>query len=410
MTIQNDYKTAVYNLKTGLPPGNGELIEKISVGVGFLADFWNEKYLDQYIQLGGSKIKFLTGNAGSGKSHFLELFLTGASKSNYQIVSLSAKNVWIHDFKEIYTAVLGEMDLLSCLKKCADTIVQELGFDGGEIPQGMSFADYLSSTGQLDPIIKRELRLQLNRMFLQNPLIDNNFALCCSLLTGGILGHPLLEEHNRQLLLMWLVGSREAKLSAVRALGLSPSRITKYNARHMLRSLVEVIKLAGHPGLLIGIDDLEILIQNSGLDEIRYTKMRREDAYESIRELIDEIDTLRNVMFIFSFNRQLIDDDNHGLKSYQALWMRLQNEVEGERFNRFTDIVDMDKLARQEYDEGTVMEMSRRIAGVLMEFDRRITPVSVDTARELMERARYSQVSLPRMISLATAGLETGYD
>lgn len=37
-------------------------------------------------------------------------------------------------------------------------------------------------------------------MFLENPLIDNNFALACSLLTGGILGHPLLEDQNRQIL------------------------------------------------------------------------------------------------------------------------------------------------------------------------------------------------------------------
>ncbi|MCL1872669.1 MAG: ATP-binding protein [Clostridiales bacterium] len=408
--MRNDYKTAIYNLKTGIPPGNPELIEKISVGIDFITDFWQEQYLEQYVKLGGSKIKFLTGNAGSGKSHFLELFLAGASKNNYKTVSLSAKNVWIHDFKEIYAAVLSEIDILSCLEKCAAKIINELGYGSEEIPEGMPFTDYLSGINQLDPIVKREIRLQLNRMFLQNPLIDNNFAFCCSLLTGGILGHPLLEDHNRELLLMWLAGSREAKLAAVRALGLSPSRITKYNARHMLRSLVEVIKTAGYFGLLIAMDDMEILIQNNGLDEIRYTKMRREDAYESIRELIDEIDTLKNIMFIFSFNRCLIDNDNFGLKSYQALWMRIQNEIEGERFNRFTDMVDMDRLARQEYDEATVMEMSRRIAGVLAGLDGKISPLGEDMARDLIERARYGQISLPRMISLATAGLEVGYD
>jgi len=53
-------------------------------------------------------------------------------------------------------------------------------------------------------------------------------------------------------------------------------------------------------------------------------------------------------MFIFAFGRKLIDDENSGLKSYQALWMRIQNEVEGERFNYFTDIVDTDKLERGE--------------------------------------------------------------
>lgn len=408
--MQNDYKTAIYNLKNGLPPGNYEITKKISVGIDFLSDFWKEKYLEQYIKLGGSKIKFLTGNTGSGKSHFLELFLTEASQNNYITVSLSAKKVWIHDFKEIYIAVLNETDIINCLEKCAAKIIKELGFCSDDIAQGMTFVDYLSSTNQLDALIKREIRLQLNKMFLQNPLIDNNFALCCSLLTGGILGHPMLEEHSRELLLQWLSGSREAKLSAVRALGLSPSKITKYNARHMLRSLTEIIKTAGYSGLLIAVDDMEILVGSSGLDEIRYTKTRREDVYESIRELIDEIDTLKNIMFIFSFNRKLLEDDNHGLKAYQALWMRIQNEIESEKFNRFTDIVDLDKLARQEYNEQTVVEMSRRIAEVLSDFDEKIVPVKEDFARELIERSRFSQTALPRMINMATAGLEREND
>ena len=401
-----EYKNAVYRLKNGQPPGNAALIEEISAGVDFIADFWNEKYLEQYIKSGGSKIKFITGNEGSGKSHFLELFTASAEKRGYITVSLSAKDTWVHDFKEIYTAILNKADISVCLGKCAERIISELGYNAAAIPEGMRFADYLSSIDSFDPITKREIRLQLGKMFLQNPLIDNNFALCCSLLTGGILGHPLLEEPNRQLLLLWLAGGREAKLSAVRALGLSPSRITKYNARHMLRSLVEVLKSAGYSGLIVGIDDLDVLIQNSALEEIRYTKTRREDAYESIRELIDEIDTLKNLMFVFAFNRRLIDDDNRGLKSYQALWMRIQNEVEGERFNRFTDIVDMDRLAAQEYSAETLMEMSRKIAKVLSEYGEGIAPISEEKARELLERSRFGQISLPRKISMATAGME----
>lgn len=49
-------------------------------------------------------------------------------------------------------------------------------------------------------------------------------------------------------------------------------------------------------------------------------------------------------MFVYAFDRGLMDDENAGLKSYQALWMRIQNEIVGERFNRFTDMVDLDRL------------------------------------------------------------------
>lgn len=40
-------------------------------GIGFLTDFWKEKYLQEYIKDGGSKIKFITGREGSGKTYFL---------------------------------------------------------------------------------------------------------------------------------------------------------------------------------------------------------------------------------------------------------------------------------------------------------------------------------------------------
>jgi Cdc6-like AAA superfamily ATPase len=313
----------------------------------FVTSFWKEKYLDEYIAKGGSKIKFVTGSSGSGKTALLTAFSSAANAAgaSFIVANLSAKTTWLHDFKEIYTAVLGKADLIACLGRVADKIIFELGYEPKDIPAGISFTDYLASAGQLDPITKREIRVLLNRTFMENPLIDNNFALSCSLITGEILGHPTLEQHSRETLLMWMSGNLEVKLSAVRALGLSPSRITKYNARHMLRSLAEVVVLAGYSGIVITVDDLEQLIKGSGLEEIRYTKMRRDDAYESVRELIDEIDTLKNIMFVFAFDRSLIDDDNHGIKSYQALWMRIQNEIEGERFNRFTDIVDMDKLS-----------------------------------------------------------------
>lgn len=397
--MQNNFETAISFLKKGKSPGNSQLLAELTVGVNYLSDFWVEKYLKEYIGQGGSKIKFVTGNSGSGKTHFLELFMSEASDNNYITVSFSAKDIWVHDFKDIYLEILEMSNILECLKKCGDKIIRDLGFNPEEIPENMSFVDYLSSKNMMDAITKREIRFLLNKTFLQSPLIDNNFALCCSFITGGILGHPTLEDQNRDILLGWLSGNKEVSLATVRRLGISPSRITKYNARHMLRSLVEVVKIAGYSGLIVAIDDLENLINVNSLEEIRYTKLRREDAYESIRELIDEIDTLKNIMFVFSFDRSLIDNDMKGFKSYQALWMRIQNEIDSERFNRFTDIVDLDKLAMQEYNIKVILEMSQKLAKVL-----NVSPIDEDCAQELIARTNFGQVSLPRQVNIATIG------
>ena len=120
--------------------------------------------------------------------------------------------------------------------------------------------------------------------------------------------------------------------------------------------------MGGYSGLFIAIDDLEILISRSSLEPIHYTKMKREDTYESIRQLIDDIDSMKNIMFVYAFDRKLMDDENAGLKSYQALWMRIQNEIVGERFNRFADMVDLDRLAAQEYTPEVIVSMSESMA------------------------------------------------
>ena len=367
-----------------------------SSGIQFLTDFWKEKYLQEYIKNGGSKIKFVTGRKESGKTHFLRLMASIAEKENYKVVQFSAKNIWMHDFKDIYVEIFQQCNIMECLEKVSYRLIHDMGFDHHDIPQGMKFIDYLSQNGVGDAINKREIRTQLRLLFLENPMMDNNFALACSMLTGYILGYPRLEEQNRDMLLGWLEGDRSVKISQLRALDFYPSRVTKYNARHMLRSLAELVRMGDYSGLFITIDNLEILISRSSLELLHYTKMKREDTYESIRQLIDDIDSMKNIMFVYAFDRELIDNENTGLKAYQALWMRIQNEIVGERFNRFTDMVDLDRLAVQEYTPDVIVSISESLARL-----KKAAPLDMETAKEIAEQAHTGAVGIPGLIQEA---------
>ena len=372
--------------------------EQLLCGVEFLTDFWQEKYLQEYIRDGGSKIKFITGRPGSGKTHFLRLMTAVAGKENYETAQFSAKEIWLHDFKDIYVEIFRQCDVMACLEAVSRHVIQQMGFDYEKIPEGMRFIDYLSQIDSVDAITKREIRTLLRKTFLDNPLMDNNFALACSMLTGSILGYPVLEEQNKELLLAWLEGDRSIKLSQLRALDFYPSRITKYNARHMLRSLAELVRMGGHPGLFVTIDDMEILTSRSSLETIHYTKVKREDTYESIRQLIDDIDSMKNIMFVYAFDRELLDNENAGIKSYQALWMRIQNEIVGERFNRFADMIDMDRLAAQEYTPEVIVAMSESIAGT--QNSTLVRPLNLESAEQVIERAHTGAVGIPQLIQM----------
>ena len=370
------------------------------IGIGFLTDFWKKNYLSEYIKEGGSKIKFVTGRPGAGKTFMTRVVMDDARDMGYLTVSFSAKSVWLHDFKEIYLEILKQCDIESLLTDCAKIIAGKMGYDLETIDAGTTLIDHLAERGEADPLMKAGIREELRSMFHKNPLLDYNFAVCCALLTGDILGHPALEPQNRQLLIDYLNGEK-VKLAQLRALGLSPDRITRFNARHMLRSLSELIRQSGRAGLLVVIDDMEVLINRSSLEEIHYTKTRREDTYESIRQLIDDIDSMRNIMFVLAFDRELMDNDNYGMKSYQALWMRIQNEIVGSRFNRFADIVDMDRLGSQIYTPDILVEMSRAFI-TRLNGGKSDGALTLASAQELYEHAGYGSIGLPLLVQRTT--------
>lgn len=127
--------------------------------------------------------------------------------------------------------------------------------------------------------------------------------------------------------------------------------------------------------------------------------MKREDTYESIRQLIDDIDSMKNIMFVYAFDRELIDNENAGLKSYQALWMRIQNEIVGERFNRFSDMVDLDRLALQEYTPDVIISISESLASLQNNLS--LAPLTKESALEIASQARTGAVGIPQLIQIA---------
>ena len=143
---------------------------------------------------------------------------------------------------------------------------------------------------------------------------------------------------------------------------------------------------------------------------MRYTKTRRDDTYESIRELIDDIDSLRNVMFLLCFDRELMDQESIGMKSYQALWLRIQNEVMSTRFNAFADIVDMDRYGEEFYTPEALVNMSAALAKELEKEGIEARPLSAEQTRTLKERAAFGQLGLPYMMNrmMLEGGMDNG--
>ena len=382
----------------GKNPVSDETLVNLSAGFEPLINFWSEKYLDEYIRCGGSKIRFVTGKRGSGKTHFMRRMEIEAGKRGYAVVSFSARNVWLNDFRDIYLEAYRQCDIKTILNDCAKAIIKGVGYNPEDIPEEMSFSDYLAGIGENDALTKRTVLMEIRNKFVRNPLMDNNFAMAVSLLVGGVLGCPELERQDEEVLTGWLNGDKTIKTTVLRACGLAPSHITKLNARYMLRSLSEVLRISGRAGLYVSIDDLDILCASKGTDTIEYKKVRREDTYESIRQLIDDIDMMRSVMFVFAFDRKLIDDDSSGIKSYQALWMRIQNEVAGEAFNYFADITELDRYEQQEMKSDILSQLAAKLTETFSEVGIDTKRIEEDAFELMRSSAKNGSTGLPLVV------------
>lgn len=385
----------------GKAPFDSVMLHSMSIGASFIIDFWEQHYLNDFIKCGGSSIKFLIGWKGSGKTHTLLLMEERAKAKGYLTAYISAESILLNDFKQLYLQILENVDIPELVANMGKRIIHNLGYQEEEIPSGKTFIGYLSDRNEFDGLMLRHLREALRKDFLENTSMDNNFAQIMSMLVSDYLGYPELDPKNKEFILSWLHGDTTQKLSAIKSLAISPYRITKYNARHMLRSLLECITNVGYSGLFVAIDDLDIMTSSSGLSKVHYTKMRRDDTYESIRQLIDEIDSLRHVMFVFAGRRELVDNERTGFKSYQALWLRIQNEVVGNAVNRFAGIIDLDRVERQTFTPNMLVEMSRKLVDTV---GRNLTAIAIneDRAKDLLAQARMGNVSIPLLVNRET--------
>ncbi len=377
-----------------------ETLRKLTVGLDRLSAFYGKYYYSTFIPEGGSKIKFLTGSHGSGKSHFMALTSYDAEEAGLYPVLIDGKKILLSDFREIYRCVKNSIDIPQLVKKLAEDIAAELGYqwkaDGRK-----TFIDYLSDKGELDGLVRGEIRSLLRKKFTLNPYLDYNFASCFSQLTGCELGMADYDDAARADLYDYLDGRKDQKLTTLRNYGLLGYRIDKYNARNMLRSLSEVIHMAGYGGLFIAVDNLDVIMSKSSLNPYHYTKNRRDDTYESIRALIDDIDNFRYVFFLFAFESGLLNETT-GVKSYQALYLRMQNEIVSNRLNWFSDMIDLDKVNKEIYTPEEIVRLSESFAYIANNMSPGVKILDEKAAAEILKKAKYATTSIPALVEAST--------
>jgi len=113
-------------------------------------------------------------------------------------------------------------------------------------------------------------------------------------------------------------------------------KVNRHNARAILGSTANWLRLVGRAGLVVVVDVSGYAIGRAepSPDNPKpraATKATVTDAYEMMRQFIDATDELSGVLLVFLAGPEFVTDDTRGMRLYPALETRLVDDVRDRR-------------------------------------------------------------------------------
>lgn len=301
-------KHIINALKNGVVPREG--LELLRIG----RDIEIEEIYRcmNYASEGNSVIKFITGDYGAGKSFFLNSIKQLATAENFLATKLQIDNGFRFNNLEVFYYYL--MHNLYSMDSDTQITDFEALFDKWlQRLQGIEAKDKAAE----------ELLKVINELNVYNKSFARAFL---SYIKARISGDIELSNSAAS----WLMGEKNIP-AALKIKFDTVGKIDKTNSMDFLKAFVKLIKLLGYKGLVILIDELELIM--SERSDIRRA------AYENLRYIIDACGTgeMSNCMFTFAATNDFFENPEKGIKTYEALEQRLGNAID--KYNKgLTDI------------------------------------------------------------------------
>ncbi|MDZ4121306.1 MAG: BREX system ATP-binding domain-containing protein [Candidatus Cloacimonadaceae bacterium] len=345
-------------LQKGLPPDSDELIKHLCIENDWLR-LMQDYCLNQVVAVGGSKVKILHGSQGTGKSHYLQYLRHIASQSRYfaLYLNLNELDFFLSDPVQLYKTVVAGFRTERLQETMSRLIIKELGhpYEDFELYQGNLVNFLCDKENATPPEANSEIRKAINRV-VNHIGVDFSFRKFLHVFSEAVV---MKDMQTIELAAEWLKGEKIGRTSKTQSSLYEV--LNKSNARIWLYSLIELILLSGYKGLVILIDQLEAILPQSG-SRMHYTPLRRNDVYELLRQLIDDLDFFHHTLIMIAGNEEVLHNERYGLQSYHALWMRIQpGFTRHGLLNPYADLLDADIMFAEAAMNGALSKLSAQI-------------------------------------------------
>jgi hypothetical protein len=356
-------------LRKGLVPERG--IDAFAVGVekqrGEL-----HRQLD-LARSGEGTIKFLRGGYGCGKTFMARLALLDAQARGFatSFVVVSDNDLRFHRFDDVYRKVMTELGTASCPRGALGDVLDRWI---GKVEDGLIAAGADEDAPDFDDKVQQRLSDDLATMtggkappdFVR--VVQTIFTLKQKgdvVAAGGLIS--------------WLCGSGNVSAAAKKAAGIKGD-LGSRDALDYLRGVLEIVKAAGHPGLLVIIDEAETIL--------RMRSDSRHKSLNGIRQIADAAGSYPGMLWLFTGTPEFFDT-RHGVAGLAPLHERIRFLKQG----RFASL-------RQAQLELTPFDTARLRSVAL-----RLRELCATADRGRLEH-KISEAFIDRLVAEVTAGFK----
>lgn len=298
------------------------------------------KEMDRCLSLaeeGGGSIKFITGEYGSGKSFMLNKIRQQAIRRNFTVSRLQInKGFNLSNFDGLYYNIMHNLTTKLTAANGTDFEVlfnhwiENLKNNFTKNQAYNNINDVVASLNSFNSSYSRAFLTFIRARISQDHELANAAA-------------------------SWIKGEKNIP-AVLKAKFDVKGDIDRHTSIDSLKAFVQLLKLIGYKGLVVLVDELELVM--SLRSDIR------KSCYENIRYILDNTfgGDFGNCIFVFAATDELFQDEERGIKTYHALYQRL-----GEALSKNSSHTpDMRQpvlpLARLSYDE--LLILSGRIIDI----------------------------------------------
>ena len=289
-------------------------------------------YLGSFIREGGAAVKCVVAADAEQARTTAEDLRRLAGRFGYHVFLADAANTRIHMVEQLFFHLARQVDWDGLI---AGYLRRLLELDGFVLPteaQGLTYANIAYTNTIPEPELRRRVRSLLQDHISADYAMAREFRIAMLVLCQARLDNGPSEQAQAEAVLSWLRG--ELKLISALKFARIFQRIGRHNARDMLLSFAHWLRLLGRPGLVLVLDigrylaDRRTFVADGGLF---YSLPATLDAYEVIRQFIDATDELEGCFIAVIAPTQFLSDSTRGLARYDALKLRVWDEVRDRR-------------------------------------------------------------------------------